>query len=62
MSFSKGAKRDDIDDIGVYSLLTNKYCVVHTDSSERIFSNFESELGGIIPIIHTSIGGIASIG
>lgn len=62
MNFSKGAKRADIADIGVFSILTNKYCIVHTNSSERIFSNFEANLHDIIPIVHTSVANVASIG
>lgn len=50
------------DDIGVFSKLTNSYCMVAIGGSENFYSVFESELADIIPVIHASIGGTRVIG
>ncbi|KAF8487412.1 hypothetical protein DFH94DRAFT_660285 [Russula ochroleuca] len=45
---------------GVLSKLTNSYCLVATQGSTNatnFYSAFESELGDVIPIVHTSTGG-----
>ncbi|KAJ8503408.1 hypothetical protein ONZ45_g10888 [Pleurotus djamor] len=44
-------------DIGVFSKLTNSYCLAAIQGSTNFYSAFESELGDVIPIVHTSIGG-----
>ncbi|WMV14545.1 hypothetical protein MTR67_007930 [Solanum verrucosum] len=49
-------------EIGVFSKLTNAYCLVAIGGSENFYSTFESELSGIIPVIKTSIGGTRIIG
>jgi len=49
-------------DIGVFSKLTNSYCLAAIQGSTNFYSAFESELGDIIPIVHTSIGGTRIIG
>ncbi|KAJ7650564.1 hypothetical protein FB45DRAFT_1050484 [Roridomyces roridus] len=43
-------------DIGVFSKLTNAYCLAAIQGSTNFYSAFESELGDVIPIVHTSIG------
>ncbi|PAA75388.1 hypothetical protein BOX15_Mlig004079g1, partial [Macrostomum lignano] len=48
-------------DVGVFATLTNKYCLVAIGGSENFYSVFEGELEEI-PVIHTSIAGIRSIG
>ena len=53
---------ENSNEIGVFSKLTNKYCLTAVGSSENFFSAFESELGGHIPVIHSSIGGTRIIG
>ena len=50
------------DDIGVFSRLTNNYCLVSIGGSENFYSVFESELSDNIPVIHTSIAGIRTVG
>ncbi|XP_043699553.1 eukaryotic translation initiation factor 6-2-like [Telopea speciosissima] len=49
-------------DIGVFSKLTNAYCLVATEGPENFYSIFEAELAGIIPLIRTSIAGSRIIG
>ncbi|KAJ3778070.1 hypothetical protein FB446DRAFT_783612 [Lentinula raphanica] len=49
-------------DIGVFSKLTNSYCLAAIQGSTNFYSAFESELGDVIPIVHTSIGGTRIIG
>jgi len=49
-------------DIGVFSKLTNSYCLTAIGGSTNFYSAFESELGDVIPIVHASIGGTRIIG
>jgi translation initiation factor 6 len=49
-------------DIGVFTKLTNSYCLVSDAGSESFYSFFESDLGSHVPVIHTSIGGTKIIG
>ncbi|KAJ8072931.1 Eukaryotic translation initiation factor 6 [Marasmius sp. AFHP31] len=49
-------------DIGVFSKLTNSYCLAAIQGSTNFYSAFEAELGDVIPIVHTSIGGTRIIG
>lgn len=49
-------------DIGVFSKLTNSYCLTALASSTNFYSVFEAELSDVIPIIHTTIGGTRIVG
>jgi len=49
-------------EVGVFSKLTNSYCLVAIGGSENFYSIFESELSEVIPIVHTSIAGCRIIG
>ncbi|KAF5958137.1 hypothetical protein HYC85_005362 [Camellia sinensis] len=49
-------------DIGVFSKLTNAYCLVAIGGSENFYSTFEAELADAIPVVKTSIGGTRIIG
>jgi len=49
-------------DIGVFSKLTNSYCLVAVGGSMNFYSTFESELGDVVPIVHTTIGGTRIVG
>ncbi|CAJ2666997.1 unnamed protein product [Trifolium pratense] len=49
-------------DIGVFSKLTNAYCMVAIGGSESFYSVFESELSGVIPVVKTSIAGTRIVG
>ena len=42
-------------EISVFSMLTNTYCLVCQGGSENFYSVFEAELGDHIPVIHCSI-------
>ncbi|OZJ05453.1 Eukaryotic translation initiation factor 6 [Bifiguratus adelaidae] len=56
------AQFENSNEIGVFSRLTNSYCLVAIGGSENFYSVFESELNDIIPVIHTSIGGTRIVG
>ncbi|CAL5186014.1 unnamed protein product [Lathyrus oleraceus] len=49
-------------EIGVFSKLTNAYCLVAIGASESFYSTFEAELSDVIPVIKTSIGGTRIVG
>ncbi|CAH8652272.1 unnamed protein product [Heterobilharzia americana] len=49
-------------EIGVFSKLTNNYCLVSVGGSESFYSVFEAELADFIPVVHTTIGGIRTVG
>jgi len=49
-------------EIGVFSKLTNAYCLVAIGGTANFYSLFESELSETIPVVHTSIAGCRIIG
>ncbi|EIW84247.1 translation initiation factor 6 [Coniophora puteana RWD-64-598 SS2] len=49
-------------DIGVFAKLTNSYCLAAIQGSTNFYSAFEAELGDVVPIVHTSIGGTRIVG
>ncbi|XP_073148804.1 eukaryotic translation initiation factor 6-2-like [Henckelia pumila] len=49
-------------EIGVFSKLTNAYCLVAIGGSENFYSIFEAELADVIPVVKTSIAGTRIIG
>ncbi|VFR01289.1 unnamed protein product [Cuscuta campestris] len=49
-------------EIGVFSKLTNAYCLVGIGGSENCYSTFEEQLLDEIPVIKTSIGGMRIVG
>ena len=53
---------DNSTDIGVFSMLTNKYALTAIGGSMNFYSVFESELAETIPIVRTSIAGTRIIG
>eukprot|EP00122_Pirum_gemmata_P016810 Pgem_evm1s15723 len=55
-------KFENTSEIGVYSMLTNSYCLVASGGGDAFFSTFASELEQHIPVVHTSIGGCRIIG
>lgn len=59
---SQGLQFENHSDIGVFAKLTNSYCLAAIQGSTNFYSAFESELGDVIPIVHTSIGGTRIIG
>ncbi|CAI5164036.1 BEM_HP_G0003620.mRNA.1.CDS.1 [Saccharomyces cerevisiae] len=46
---------ENSNEIGVFSKLTNTYCLVAVGGSENFYSAFEAELGDAIPIVHTTV-------
>lgn len=50
------------DDIGVFSKLTNKYCLIGIGGAESFYSVYEAELADTIPVVHASIAGCRIIG
>src|SRR5271156_6622035 len=59
---STGTQYENSNEIGVFSKLTNEYCLVAVGGSENFYSVFEAELADHIPVIHTSIAGVRIIG
>ena len=57
-----GAQFENSNEIGVFSRLTNSYCLVAIGGSENFYSVFESELADVIPVVHTSIAGTRIVG
>lgn len=53
---------ENSNDIGVFSSLTNAYCLVAVGGSENFYSVFEAELSDHIPVIHATIAGTRIIG
>jgi len=49
-------------DIGVFSVLTNSYCLVAQGLSSNFFSSFESELSEHIPVCYASVADCRIIG
>jgi len=49
-------------EVGVFSKLTNAYCLVAIGGSENFYSTFEAELADVIPVVKTSITGTRIIG
>eukprot|EP00042_Codosiga_hollandica_P035079 m.256567 g.256567 ORF g.256567 m.256567 type:complete len:205 (-) comp54558_c0_seq2:466-1080(-) len=49
-------------DVGVFSRLTNSYCLVTQGSSTNFYSVFQAELSEMIPVVFTSIGGSLVVG
>ncbi|CAH0477023.1 unnamed protein product [Peronospora belbahrii] len=53
---------ENSNEIGVFSKLTNSYCLVCVGGSENFYSTFESELADHIPVVHASIAGCRFVG
>lgn len=49
-------------EVGVFSKLTNAYCLVAIGGSANFYSVFEGELSEAIPVVHASIGGCRIVG
>lgn len=56
------AQFENNNEVGVFSKLTNAYCLVGIGGSENFYSVFEGELADVIPVVHTSIAGCRIIG
>eukprot|EP00252_Welwitschia_mirabilis_P025781 TRINITY_DN81_c0_g1_i5.p1 TRINITY_DN81_c0_g1~~TRINITY_DN81_c0_g1_i5.p1 ORF type:complete len:246 (+),score=44.99 TRINITY_DN81_c0_g1_i5:268-1005(+) len=53
---------ENCNEVGVFSKLTNKYCLVAIGGSENFYSTFEAELADVIPVVKSSIAGTRIIG
>jgi len=53
---------ENSNEIGVFSALTNSYCLVGINGSENFYSVFEAELSSHIPVVHASIAGCRFVG
>lgn len=53
---------ENSNEIGVFSALTNSYCLVGIGGSENFYSVFEAELSDHIPVVHASIAGCRFVG
>lgn len=49
-------------EVGVFSKLTNSYCLVCNGGSQNFYSVFESELADDIPVVHCSIAECRFVG
>ncbi|GFP84446.1 eukaryotic translation initiation factor 6-2 [Phtheirospermum japonicum] len=49
-------------EVGVFSKLTNAYCLLADGGSENFYSTFEAELADFIPVVKTNIAGTRIIG
>mmetsp|Transcript_27170 Transcript_27170/g.65381 ORF Transcript_27170/g.65381 Transcript_27170/m.65381 type:complete len:246 (-) Transcript_27170:196-933(-) len=49
-------------EIGVWARLTNSYCVVAHQGSEKFYSDFQKQLRKHIPVVHASVGGTRMVG
>ena len=49
-------------EVGVFSKLTNSYCLTAIGQSENFYSMFEAELSDAIPVVHASIASCSIIG
>lgn len=53
---------ENSNDVGVFSKLTNAYCIVALGGAENFYSVFEAELADHIPVIKTSVAGTRLVG
>jgi len=53
---------ENSEEIGVFALLTNAYCLVGMKNSQNHFTVLENELAEKIPVVHTSIAGCRTVG
>ncbi len=49
-------------EVGVFSKLTNSYCLVGVGRSANFFSTFEAELDEVVPVVYSTIGGGRIVG
>jgi len=49
-------------EVGVFSKLTNAYCLVAIGGSENFYNTFDAELADVMPVVKTSIAGTRIVG
>merc|ERR1712168_1139187 len=62
MGMALRANFENSNEVGVFSKLTNKYCLVGIGANENFYSTFEAELSDVMPVVHTSINGCRIVG
>merc|ERR1712168_311281 len=62
MGMALRANFENSNEVGVFSKLTNKYCLVGVGANENFYSTFEAELSDVMPVVHTSINGCRIVG
>ncbi|XAR73663.1 hypothetical protein NMG60_11007708 [Bertholletia excelsa] len=58
----EGLQFENSCEVGIFSKLTNAYCLVAIGGSESFYSTFEAELADFIPVAKTSIASTQIIG
>jgi len=53
---------ENSNEIGVFSALTNAYCLTGVGGSENFYTVFQSELADHIPVVHATIAGCRFVG
>lgn len=53
---------ENSNEVGVFSKLTNSYCLVGIGGSENFYSAFEAELSETIPVVHASVAECRIVG
>jgi translation initiation factor 6 len=53
---------ENSNEIGVFSALTNSYCLAGIGGSENFYSVLEAELSDHVPVLHATIGGCRFVG
>jgi len=56
------AQFESSSEVGVFSRLTNSYCLCALGGSENFYSTLEAELSSHIPVIHATLGGTRIVG
>lgn len=56
------AQFENSNEVGVFAVLTNAYCLVGIGAAQNFYSVFEGELADVIPVVHASIAGCRIIG
>lgn len=57
-----GAAFENSNEVGVFSKLTNRYCLTAIGGSESFHSVFQAEFSPHIPVVHSTIGGTRLVG
>lgn len=62
ISMANRVQYENSNDIGVFSKLTNGYCLVAAGGSYNFYSVYESELGSFVPVVQATVGGTRIVG
>lgn len=56
------AQFENSNEVGVFTKLTNSYCLVAIGGNENYFSTLDNELGAYVNVVHVSLGGTRILG